>query len=184
MAARMPPTETDVISSESAPGHSSSFVDWNLTLKAVTRWHPSPPAAHSRAAGTVVCRALSVCAHYCLDGLLFCLCLMVMVVAEYITLDKLTLGLRHVVGKTAETAQAMPGWKGTSIRLLSINSHWQEQRGKSWELLPEIPLPKWLLSEPYIKSFFALCSIICRGVIPVVWGATCMTQLYAVCGVT
>jgi len=41
---------------------------------------------------------------------------------QYITRDRLTLGLRHVVDKTAATAArawAMPGWKGTSIKLCS-----------------------------------------------------------------
>jgi len=70
----------------------------------LTRSHPSHPAAHCHAAAAVQ-RTPSVRAHFdCLLGsltTLFCLCSVLM---QYVTPDRLTLGLGCMVGKTAVMA--------------------------------------------------------------------------------
>ena len=96
------------VSSESAPGHSPTSVDCNSTLMALvlTRWLRPHPAAHSSAAAALqhtLCMRTHV--DYVVGSLstLFCLCLMLM---QYITLDRLTLGLQSM-------AASHSTWKGT-----------------------------------------------------------------------
>jgi len=96
-------------------------------------------------------------------------------VMQYITLDKLTLVLQHMVGKKVAmeaTAWVMLGLKSTNNRLQSINSHWQAQREYrvTWEIArtiarnaTRIDLPKWLRSEHYFRDKIMLYELLSAG---------------------